>query len=79
MSRLLDVSPVLLGGKWVVGWMHAWVVGGCMGRSVGGWMVSINESQVSFRCDYKVRSPVCKCIQKYHVLHVKDPVVHVRV
>ena len=50
-----------------------------MGQSVGGWMVSMNESQVSFSCDYKVRSPVCKRMQKYHVLHVKAPVVHVRV
>ena len=64
------------------GWMHGSVSGwvdGWVSQWVGGWMVNKNESQVSFSCDYKVRSPVCKCMQKYHVLHVKNPVVHVRV
>ena len=39
---------------------------------------SVQTLQTSFGGDYKLKSPMCIHTQKYHI-HVKDPVVHVRV
>ena len=38
----------------------------------------VQTRQTSFRADYKPRCPMCIHMQKYYI-HVKDPVVHVRV